>query len=103
MWAQLITTRLKPGRENDLPKLIEELQAVEQPGSGLVRSTAMQDQNDPKRVYILVVFESEERARARENDPRRQEGLQAARATMAEIFDGPLEFVDLTIVGETIG
>jgi hypothetical protein len=63
----------------------------------------MQDQNDPKRVYILVVFESEEKARARENDPRRQEGLQTARATMTEIFDGPLEFVDLTIVGETTG
>jgi len=38
--------------------------------------------------------------RARENDPRRQEGLQAARATMAEIFDGAPEFVDLTVVGE---
>ena len=100
MWAQLITTRLKPGREDDLPGLIEQLRAVEQPGSGLVRSTAMQDQNDPSRVYMLVVFESEEKARARENDPRRQEGLQAARATMAEIFDGTPEFVDLTVVDE---
>ena len=63
MWAQLITTRLKPGKEGDLPKLFEQLQAVEQPGSGLVRSTAMRDQNEPSRVYMLVVFESEERAR----------------------------------------
>jgi quinol monooxygenase YgiN len=100
MWAQLITTRLKPGREGDLPKLVEQLRATEQPGSGLVRSTAMQDQKDPGRVYMLVVFESEERARERENDPRRQEGLKAARATMAEIFDGAPEFVDLTIVDE---
>jgi quinol monooxygenase YgiN len=100
MWAQLITTRLKPDREGDLPRLIEQLQAVEQPGSGLVRSTAMRDQNDPGRVYMLVVFESEEKARARENDPRRQEGLQDARATMAEIFDGAPEFVDLTVVEE---
>jgi hypothetical protein len=37
---------------------------------------------------------------ARENGSRRQEGLQAARATMAEIFDGALEFVDLTVVDE---
>ena len=103
MWAQLITTRLKPGKEGDLPKLVEQLRAVEQPGSGLVRSTAMRDQNDPSRVYMLVVFESEEKARARENDPRRQEGLQAARATMAEIFDGPPEFVDLTVVEEWTG
>jgi quinol monooxygenase YgiN len=100
MWAQLITTRLKPDREGDLPRLIQQLQAVEQPGSGLVRSTAMRDQNDPGRVYMLVVFESEEKARAREDDPRRQEGLQDARATMAEIFDGAPEFVDLTVVEE---
>ena len=66
----------------------------------MVRSLAMQDQKDPSRVFMLVVLESEERARARENDPRRQEGLQAARATMAEIFDGAPEFVDLTVVDE---
>jgi quinol monooxygenase YgiN len=101
MWAQLITTRLKPGRENDLPKLIEQLQAAEQPHSGFLRATAMQDQKDPSRVYMLVVFESEEKARARENDPRRQDGLKAARATMAEIF-GDVEFVDLTVVDEML-
>jgi quinol monooxygenase YgiN len=100
MWAQLIRTRLKPGKEEDLPKLVEQLRAVEQPGSGLVRSTTLRDQNDPSRAYMLVVFESEEKARARENDSRRQEGLQAARATMAEIFDGPPEFVDLVVVDE---
>jgi len=101
MWAQLITTRLKPGREDDLPVLLEQLRTVEQPGSGLVRSTAMRDQNDPSRVYMLVVFESEEKARARENDPRRKEALQTARATMAEVFDDNWEFVDLTVVSET--
>jgi quinol monooxygenase YgiN len=100
MWAQLITTRLKAGHEGDLPRLIEQLQATEQPGSGLVRSTAMQDQKDPNKVYMFVVFESEEAARVRENDPRRQDGLHAARATMAEIFDGAPEFVDLTVVEE---
>jgi quinol monooxygenase YgiN len=100
MWAQLITTRLKPGRENDLARLIEELRAAEQANSGLVRSTAMRDQKDPSRVYMFVVFESEEKAREREKDPRRQEQLQVARATMAEIFEGGMEFVDLTVVDE---
>ena len=100
MWAQLITTRLKPGKEDQLPRLAKELEAVEQAGSGLVRSTAMQDQNDPSRVFMMVVFESEEKARAREADPRRAEGLAAARATMAEIFDGAPEFVDLTVVSD---
>jgi quinol monooxygenase YgiN len=103
MWAQLIITRLKPGKEGDLPRLIEQLQAAEQPGSGLVRATAMQDQKDPSRVYMMVVFESEEKARARENDPRRNEGLEVARATMAEIFDGAPEFVDLTVLEEFAG
>ena len=100
MWAQLITVRLKPGREDDLLSLTEQLRATEQSDSGLVRSLVLRDQNDKNRVHMLVVFESEEKARERENDPRRDEGLQAARATMAEIFDGPPEFADLTVVDE---
>jgi quinol monooxygenase YgiN len=101
MWAQLITMRLKPGKEGDLPRLYEQLRAVEQPGTGLMRTMAMQDQKDPSRVYNFIIFESEEKARAREQDPRRQEGLKAVRATMAEIFDGPPEFVDLSVVEDT--
>jgi hypothetical protein len=54
-------------------------------------------------VYTLVVFESEDKARAREQDPRRQEALQAARAIMADIFDGPPEFTDLTVAEEWTG
>jgi hypothetical protein len=50
---------------------------------------------------MMIVFESEDKARAREQDPRRQEGLQEVRATMAEIFEGPTEFVDLNVVEET--
>ena len=101
MWAQLITTRLKPGREEALPALAEQLRVIEEPGSGLVRSTTMRDQNDPSRLYMLVVFESDEKARARENDPRRHERMQTARATMMDIFEGPPEFVDLMVLSET--
>lgn len=100
MWAQLISARLKPGKEGELTKLFEQVQAAEQPGSGLLRSTFMVGQSDPSRLYMLVVFESEEHARAREQDPRREEGLRAARATMAEILDGPPEFTDLRIVND---
>jgi quinol monooxygenase YgiN len=98
MWAQLITTQLKPGKEDGLRPLIEKLRATEQPGSGLLRSTAMVDQKDPSRVYMFVIFESEEAARRREQDPRREEGLGEARVMMADIFDGPPQFVDLTVV-----
>src|ERR1035438_755792 len=89
--------RLKPGREGDLPRVYEQLRAIEQPGTGLLRTMAMRDQKDPSRVYNFVVFESEEKARAREQDPRRQEGLQARGAKRAEIFDGAPEFVDLAV------
>ena len=75
MWAQLMSFRLKPGK--DTSGLREQLQAVEQPDSGLLRTMIMQDQKDADQFYTLVVFESEEKARARERDPRRQEGLQS--------------------------
>jgi quinol monooxygenase YgiN len=101
MWAQLITTRLKPGKESGLHAVVEKLRTTEQSGSGLLRSTAMVDQNDPSRVYMFVIFESEEAARKREQDPRREEGLAGVRAIMADIFDGPPEFVDLTVVEDT--
>ena len=100
MWAQLISTRLKPGTDADLQKLFDLLQAAEQPGSGLVRSTAFRDQNDPSRLHMLVVFEDEAKARAREGDPRRQDALAEVRATMAAVFDGAPEFTDLTVINE---
>ena len=51
MWAQLITMRLKPEREADLPKVYEHLRAAEQPGSGLLRTIAMRDTADPNQIY----------------------------------------------------
>jgi quinol monooxygenase YgiN len=102
MWAQLISTLLKSGKDQELPRLFDQLKATEQPGSGLFRSTAFRDQEDPTRVVMLVILESEEKARAREQDPRRQEGLAAARATMAEVFDGAPEFVDLTVIHDCV-
>ena len=101
MWAQLMSFRLKPGK--DTAGLRDQLQAVEQPDSGLLRTIVMRDQKDPDQLYTLVVFESEEKARARERDPRRQEGLQAMQATMADILVGPPEFMDLAVAEEWTG
>jgi len=100
MWAQMITTRLKAGQEDQLATLVAQLRAVEQPGSGLVHSTAARDTADPALVRMFVVFASEEKARERESDPRRLEGLQEVRATMAAIFDGPPEFADMDVVDD---
>jgi hypothetical protein len=101
MWAQLISVRLKPGTDTALVN--RQIQAVEQPGSGMIRTLTMRDQHDPDQLYTLAVFESEEKARAREHDPRRAAGLELARATMAEGFDGPPQFTDLTVVEEWVG
>jgi quinol monooxygenase YgiN len=102
MWAQIIKTRLKPGNDAELIKLMDQLKAIEQPDSGLLRSTAMRDQQDPDAIYLMVVFDSEESARARERDPRREEGLGAVRDTMARIIDGPREFINLDVVVESV-
>jgi len=101
MWAQLITMRLKPGTST--AELDKQIRAAEQPGSGLVRTLVMHAQKDPSQVYALVVFDSEEKARAREQDPRRQEALQAARATTADILGGSPVFTDLMIADEWTG
>ena len=98
MWAQLIKMRVKPGK--DTSALNEHIQAVEQPDSGLLRTILMRDQKDPDQLFTLVVFESEDKARAREQDSRRQEGLQAVQAMLADILASPPEFVDLAVIDE---
>ena len=100
MWAQLITIRFKPGKEDALTEIIDQLQAAEQPDSGFLRQIAMRDQDDPDRFLVLALFESEEKARMRESDPRREEGLKAIRAAMAESLDGAPEFTNLGVVSE---
>lgn len=57
MWAQLIKMRAKPGK--DMVELSKQLQAVEQPDSGLVRTIIMGDQKDPEQLYVLAVLESD--------------------------------------------
>jgi hypothetical protein len=60
----------------------------------------MSDQNDSTSIYVLAMFESEEKAREREHDPRRREGLQVLNAMLGEVLAGPPEFVDLKILDE---
>lgn len=100
MWAQLIKTRVKDGSDDALHKLFQQLRDAEQADSGIVRTLVMREQQDPNSLSMLVVFESEEKARARESDPRRAGGLSAAQATMAEIFAGPPSFTDFVVVEE---
>ena len=98
MWAQMIKTRVKDGSEAELRKLFQQLRDTEQADSGLVRTLAMRDQNDPSSLSLLVVFESEEKARAREEDPRRQEALQRIRGALGDVLTGPPEFFDCDVL-----
>jgi len=101
VWAQLMKVQSKPDRDSELQAMFEQVRAVEQPDSGLVRTTVMRSQHDPEVVYVLVVFESEEKARAREQDPRRQEAMKAIQASMAQVMAGPPEFIDLDVLRDT--
>jgi quinol monooxygenase YgiN len=101
MWAQLQKVSTKPEREAELLDVFEQLRAIEQPDSGLVRTMVMRSQADPTVLYALVVFDSEEKARSREHDPRRQKGLEGIRAAMGDVLDGPPEFFDLDVLRET--
>jgi hypothetical protein len=100
MWAQLIKVELTPG--SDLSALADVLKAAEQPGSGLVRELFMRDQNAPDSAYILAVFESQEKAREREQDPRRAEGQQAVQELMAKVLAAPPEFTDLSVTADWV-
>ena len=61
MWAQLIRVQSDP--VSQLNAIAKELQALEQPGSGLVRSTVMLDQKDPTRARRTCSSSSEPRRR----------------------------------------
>lgn len=98
MWAQLIKLRLQP--ESDITGMVNALKSSEQPDSGLVRELVMLDTKDADIAYVLAVFESEEKARDRERDPRRAEGQAALEAMMKRAIAGAPEFTDLTVVAE---
>jgi hypothetical protein len=78
------------------------LEEYEQEDSGLLRELFMHDVDNPESAYILAVFESEEKARQREQDPRRSEGQQAIQELMVKSLAGPPEFTDLTVIAEWI-
>ena len=102
MWAQLNAVRVKEGKLDVVVKAMEQLRDFEQPDSGLLRTIVMQDQKDPARLLVLVLFESEEKARAREADPRRQEGVQALRASLADVLEAAPEFTDLSVIADLV-
>ena len=102
MHALLVNVTIDSGHEKDARTYLETNvvpRVKEAPG---IVSGHWMESADGRHGTSVILFESEEKARAREQDQRRQDGLEAARATMAEIFDGPPEFVDLTVVNDMV-
>lgn len=100
VWAQLITVRLKDDSSGELERVMDRLRAAEQPDSGLVRQTVLRDRSDPRVIRTLAVFESEEKARAREADPRRATATAEVQARLQALIDGPPEFDHFDILLE---
>jgi heme-degrading monooxygenase HmoA len=98
MWAQVQRVSTSPEKEAQVLEVFEQLRAIEQEDSGLLQTLVMRSQKDPAEVFVVVVFESEEKARARDKDPRRQEALERIRGAMGEVLNGPPEFFDCDVL-----
>jgi heme-degrading monooxygenase HmoA len=98
VWAQVQRVRSHPDHEGEVLEVFERLREIEQDDSGLVQTLVLRSQSDPSDVFVVVVMESEEKARAREQDPRREEGLQGIRSLLGGILEGPPEFFDRDVV-----
>jgi heme-degrading monooxygenase HmoA len=98
MWAQMQRVSTNPESEAEVLEIFEQLLAIEQEDSGLLQTLVMRSQTDPTEVFVVVVFESEEKARARDKDPRRQEALERIRGAMGEVLNGPPEFFDCDVL-----
>jgi hypothetical protein len=68
----------------------------------LLRELFMHDSNDADSAYVLVLFDTEEKAREREQDPRRPEGQAALEELMANAVAGQPQFTDFTVVAEWV-
>jgi len=98
MWAQVQRVSTSPEREAELLEIFEQLRAIEQDDSGLLQTLVLRSQAEPSEAFVVVVFESEEKARAREEDPRRAEPLQRIRAAMGNVLNGAPEFFDCDVL-----
>jgi heme-degrading monooxygenase HmoA len=98
MWAQVQRVKTSPESDAEVLGVFDQLRAIEQENSGLLQTLVLRSQADPADVFVVVVFESEEKARAREVDPRRQEPLERIRGAMGNLLDGPPEFFDCDVL-----
>lgn len=94
MWAQIVKVRLKAGVERERDEIREEMKSRISRRPGLVRSVWMQNQADPQEYYTLIIFESEEQARAGESELEADPIFQRMRS----LGEGMPEYVNLDVL-----
>jgi hypothetical protein len=93
MWAQLIKSQAKPGKDEEIRNLPQEFEA--QGGTPpFVQLFTCSNQSNPSEHYTFVVFESEEAARQNEASPEQAKRIER----MRELYQGQPEFVDLNVL-----
>jgi len=99
MWAQLLKMTVRSGHEDELLNLSKtwEREVGNSSDSGWLRTQILRSEERPEEVYLLVYFESEEKARANEATSRHQE----LTGQIADLAEGVPEFVDLIPVDDS--
>jgi hypothetical protein len=94
MFAQLVKSRVRPGKEEEARNLSKEFDSrAGQTAAPWVALTASVNMKDPGEFYTLIVFESEEKARENERSPEQAKRVER----LMEIYENP-EYVDLDVV-----
>lgn len=94
MWAQLVRSRLKSGKEVEMRLIQEEMGRGLRDTPGWIRTTTFQNQADPQEYFALIQFDSEAQAREREGSSRQQEFTRRIR----ECMEGPSDYINLNFV-----
>jgi quinol monooxygenase YgiN len=95
MWAQMVKTKVKPGREDEVEDLTDQLEDRDNPA--WVRRMVLANQHNPREHYIVVLFESEEAARQHEQHPEQHEMV----TQLLDCYEEPPEFTDLEVLRES--
>lgn len=97
MWAQFIKARIRSGRDQEAREIAREFEAQSRTDRiGPTRVIVFRNQSDPDEHLTIAYFESEEKAREAERDPKQAELIRR----YWEVYDGPPEYADLNVFFE---
>lgn len=93
MWSQLVKLRVKPGSEGQMEGFEErwEREVGRGTDSGWVQTQIFKNPSNSNEWYLLATFESEEKARQSENNPKHQEVV----GDIMDLMESEPEYTDL--------